>query len=68
LRRLDTPDDIKARKRRRIRRLIAPHLAQLRDTVAYLRRHGHVIAGHEVADQVVAIDDATSAPKKARTK
>jgi len=57
-----------ARERRRIRRLIAPHLQLLSDTVAYLRRHGHVIAGQEVADRVVAIDAATHAPKKGRTK
>ena len=56
------------RKRRRIRRLIAPHLSQLRDTVAYLDRHGLAIAAQEVVDQVKAIDAATRAPKKARTK
>lgn len=60
--------DNAARERRRIRRLIAPHLAQLRDTAAYLQRNGHVIAAIEVVGSELAIDAATRAPKKARTK
>lgn len=57
-----------ARERRRIRRLIAPHLAAIRSTEEYLRRHGHIIAADEVVGPIAAIDAATRAPKKARTK
>ena len=56
------------RERRRIRRLIAPHLSAIRDTEEYLRRHEHIIAADELVGPIAAIDAATRAPKKARTK
>ncbi len=59
LRRLDTPDDIAARERRRIRRLIAPHLYELKATYAEYPI---------TTDMLNAIDAATRAPKKGRAK
>ena len=65
LRRLDTPDDIAARERRRIRRLIAPHLKALR---GWLGTKPCNYPGCGTCPAVRAIDAATRAPKKARTK
>jgi len=61
LRRLVTPDDVAARERRRIRRLIAPHLSE------YLRGHRQP-CGCYACVLSRAIDAATRAPKKARMK
>ncbi len=57
-----------ARERRRIRRLQAKHLAAIRDTEEYLRRHEHIIAADELVGPIAAIDAAARATKKARTK
>jgi len=58
--------ELEERERRRIRRLIAPHLAAIRSTEEYLRRHGHVIAAEELVEPIRSIDAATRPPKKAR--
>jgi len=57
--------ELEKRERRRIRRLIAPHLAAIRSTEQYLVRLGSGIAASELAGPILAIDAATRAPKKA---
>lgn len=56
--------ELEERERRRIRRLIAPHLLTLWDMWPHLDR----INRGGMSEAIAAIDAATRAPKKARTK